>query len=672
MRGGPDGAACFGGTTSVGALDGVAAGFTDGTANARRFGAAATATGGAVGTTGAGATDSSARGAGADGDSRSLITAGASAGTADDGVSTACSSPRNTAPSADASRAARTRASTKPPDRMRISSWAVTLPDSTPATTTDVASTSASTTPPSSTTSVPCSTSAPRSRPATTSSPSPRTLPSMVRPDSILLLMVLGGGRYSIRPAASRPSLPGRPLGLCSRAMTATGHDEPLRGDGDLLAVFERSYRPDKRAVGIESERVALYDDGSPLHYHSRATHPGVDALFAQLIERYGWTPTAPEKPGGPVLGLERDRANITLEPGSQFELSGAPHDSLHALHEELSTHRAEMLSLDTTPKLHLLGLGFQPYAKQDDLDWVPKSRYPIMRGYLPTRGPRALDMMRRTATVQANFDFGSERDAMRKLRAALGLSAAVSGLFANSPMKEGVRQAVKSERALVWLGMDPDRSGFLPFAWKKDASLGDYIRWALDAPMFLVKRDGVATQATTHTFRRFMAEGFEGQRATQGDWETHLKTMFPEVRLAHTLEVRGVDSVPLPYAAAMAALWTAVLYDDACLTAVEETFVPYGYDAWQSLRPRIAADGLLTPIGNTTVGALLRALLPTAVEALRRRALTGPDGGDERRYLDPILPLVADDRSVTDALLDGWTPEQPGACRALMARTEF
>lgn len=459
---------------------------------------------------------------------------------------------------------------------------------------------------------------------------------------------------------------------MFARPMSPSGHDDLLRGDSDLLAVFEHSFRPGKRAVGIESERIALYDDGEPLHYHSRDTHPGVDGLFAQLVTRYGWSPTPPEKPGGPTLGLERGRANITLEPGSQFELSGAPHDSLHALHAELTTHRDEMNSLAASPKLHLLGLGFQPYARQEDLDWVPKSRYPIMRGYLPTRGPRALDMMRRTATVQANFDFASERDALRKLRAALGLSAAVSGLFANSPMKEGARQPVKSERALVWLGMDPDRSGLLPFAWKKDASLRDYVEWALDAPMFLVKRDGVATQATTHSFRRFLAEGFHGVRATHGDWETHLKTMFPEVRLAHTLEVRGVDSVPLPYAAAMAALWSAVLYDEQCLAAVEEAFVPYGHDAWQALRPRIAAEGLRTPIGTTTVGALLRGLLPIAVDALGRRAIVGSDGRDERHYLDPILPLVADDRSVTDALLDGWSPAQPDARRALMARCEF
>jgi glutamate--cysteine ligase len=454
--------------------------------------------------------------------------------------------------------------------------------------------------------------------------------------------------------------------------MTASGYEESLRGESDLLQVFGQSFRPSKRAVGIESERVALFDDGAPLHYHSDREHPGVDAVFGALRERFGWTAVAPESAGGPILGLERSRANITLEPGSQFELSGAPHDSLHDLHAELRLHREELRSLDISPRLHLLGLGFQPYARQEDLDWVPKNRYPIMRAYLPTRGPRALDMMRRTATVQANFDFADERDAMRKLRAALAVSAAVSGLFANSPMKDGERQPVKSERALVWLGMDPDRSGLLPFAWKPDASLADYAAWALDAPMFVVKRNGVATQATTHTFRRFMAEGFQGHRATAADWDTHLKTMFPEVRLARTLEVRGADSVPLPYAVALAALWTGLLYDDAALTAIEELFVPYGHDAWQALRPRIAAEGLLTPIGKTTVGALLRALLPVAREGLRGRALTDADGHDERGYLDPLLPLVADDRSVTDALLDGWSPAQPDALAALMARCEF
>ncbi len=446
--------------------------------------------------------------------------------------------------------------------------------------------------------------------------------------------------------------------------MTDAGHDDPILREDQLLEVFERSFRPGTRAVGIEAERIALFDDGAPLRFGGDATHPGVGAVFAQLVERHGWHPAAPDAPGGPVLSLERGRGNITLEPGSQFELSGAPHISLHALRDELTEHRDETDSLALTPKLHFLGLGFQPWARQDDLDWVPKSRYPIMRSYLPERGPRALDMMRRTATVQANFDFASERDAMRKLRAALALSPAVAGLFANSPLKEGVRQPYKSERTMVWLGMDPDRSGLLPFAWAPDASLGAYVQWALDAPMFLVKRNGVAAQATTHTFRRFLAEGFEGARATTGDWETHIKTLFPEVRLARTLEVRCADSVPLRYALALATLWTAVLYDDEALSAVEQLFVPHGFATWNGLRARIATDGLATPVGGTTVGALLRSLLPVARGALRRRAITDASGVDEQAYLAPAEELAADDRSVCDALLDGWNGDRADLSR--------
>src|SRR5581483_4435215 len=231
--------------------------------------------------------------------------------------------------------------------------------------------------------------------------------------------------------------------------------------------------------------------------------------LFKGLTAHHGWHPEA-EKPGAPPLSLLRDGTSITLEPGSQFELSGAPYTSLHDIAAELDAHRAEMDAV-VPPELALLGLGFHPFARQDDLDWVPKSRYPIMRAYLPTRGSYGLDMMRRTATVQANFDFASEADAMRKLRVALAASPVVTALFANSPVVEGVRLPIKSHRARVWLDMDNARAGLLPFAWHPDAALGDYVRWALDVPMFIVKRGAEARDATALTFRRFMQVGLDG-----------------------------------------------------------------------------------------------------------------------------------------------------------------
>ncbi len=450
------------------------------------------------------------------------------------------------------------------------------------------------------------------------------------------------------------------------------GDEGQLRDEADLLAVFTRRFRPEARLVGMESERIGLFPDGAPLRYADSPTRPGVARLFAEMEARQGWAPQA-EKPGGPPLMLVRGKQSITLEPGSQFELSGAPHASAHAVYDELLQHRDEMAALsETMGGLTLLGVGFHPFARQDDLDWVPKSRYPIMRAYLPTRGAYGLDMMRRTATVQANFDFASERDALRKLRAGLALSPLVSALFANSPVVEGVRTGEASHRATVWLDMDNDRAGLLPFAWSPDVSLGDYVRWALDVPMFIVKRDAEVFPATHLTFRRFMAEGLAGHRATVSDWESHLKTLFPEVRLAHTLEVRGADSVPAPYATSLAALWLGALYDDQCLDFVQGRLAPFGFDAWQAVRPAIARHGLAAPFAGATLADLAREVLAEVRAALGRRNLRDAAGNTEAVHLDRLDVLVDRGQSVGQYLLDGWDAAAPDAAADFTRRMRF
>ncbi len=444
----------------------------------------------------------------------------------------------------------------------------------------------------------------------------------------------------------------------------------PLKHEDDLFGVFESAFRPGVTAVGIESERVGIHSDGRPLRFAGDEHHPGVQQYFDTLVQRYGWTPES-EKPGAPALALTRDGASITLEPGSQFELSGAPHTSLHALARELTAHRAEMDAVMAPEGLSLLGVGFHPFARQEDLDWVPKARYPVMRAYLPTRGRYGLDMMRRTATVQANFDFGSEADAMRKLRVALAASPIITAIFDNSPVVEGKRTGVKSYRGTVWLDMDPDRTGLLPFAWRPDACIGDYVRWALDVPMFILKRGVTAYDATGLTFRTYMAQGLGDLRATAADWESHLNTLFPEVRLKRTLEVRGADSVPGVYAMALPALWTGILYDPECLAAVESLLVPYGHDAWAALRGDIVRHGLATNLQGIPLADLAHTIVQCSAAALRRRAVLH-EGRDESVYLDALLELTADGRSVVDAVFGGWDSDAPDAVSALIARARF
>jgi glutamate--cysteine ligase len=453
--------------------------------------------------------------------------------------------------------------------------------------------------------------------------------------------------------------------------MTASPPSPPLRGFEDLFGLFTRAFHPNAALVGIECERVALFDDGVPLHYEGDAAHPGVRAIFDALVLKHGWTAVR-ESEGAPVLSLTRGEAAITLEPGSQFELSGAPLHTVHEVVDELERTRAEFTALDEARGLYLLGLGFHPFARQEDLDWVPKSRYPIMRSYLPTRGRYGLDMMRRTATVQANFDFRDEHDAMRKLRAGLALSPVATALFANSPFVEGARTGGQSHRAEVWLDVDNDRAGLLPFAWRDGATIADYIEWALDVPMFIVKHGKEVKRATHLTFRRFMAEGLDGAAATEADWETHVNTLFPEARLKRTIEVRGADSVPLRYAAALPALWLPVFYDDDVLALVEARCVSLGHDVWAEARPRIAREALRAKVGDTTVGAIAREVLAACMASLARRDRRDAQGRDERAHLEGLVALAAEDRSVGEALFDGYDPAGPDAVAELIRRARF
>lgn len=458
---------------------------------------------------------------------------------------------------------------------------------------------------------------------------------------------------------------------MTAQTPTAGADARPVASEDELLEVFQRSFRADARLVGIEAEKFGVFEDGAPLHYRDAPGRPGVETLFRALAARFGWHPEA-ETDGGPPLSLLRGAANITLEPGSQFELSGTALDNVHDVLAEVETHRAELAALTEAPGLRWVALGFHPFARQGDLDWVPKSRYPVMRSYLPTRGTRGLDMMRRTSTVQANFDFGSERDAMRKLRVALAASLLTTALFASSQVVEGRRVAEKSHRAWVWLDTDNDRAGLLPFAWGADAKLGDYVRWALDVPMFIIKRDGHAIEATGYTFRRFLKEGIEGHRATHADWESHLKTLFPEARLQKTLEVRGADSVPARLSMALPALWLATLYDDDVLTFVEERLVPFGHDAWAAARPEVAARGLAARVAGEPLAPLARELLARADAALARRKRLDAEGRDERAYLEPLVEAARDGRSLGDAILGDWSPDRPGALRDLLDRAAY
>jgi glutamate--cysteine ligase len=435
----------------------------------------------------------------------------------------------------------------------------------------------------------------------------------------------------------------------------------------DLFRPFHDAMKPPSAwRIGAEAEKFGVYlDSGAAVPYEGEK---GIVGVLGALEKRFGWRPIA-ESAGGPLIALERARASVTLEPGGQLELSGAPLEDVHAIVAETREHLDELHQVCAPLGIAWLGLGFHPFARQEDLPWVPKMRYGIMREYLPTRASRPLDMMRRTATVQANFDYESEDDAMRKMRVLLRLSPIVTAMFANSPFYEGRLTGDKSERAKVWLAVDPDRQGLLPALWKHDSRIRDYIEWALDVPMFLVKRDGGRILRNTgQTFRAFWQEGFQGERPDLHDWELHLNTLFPEVRLKHTIEVRSGDSQSVALAPALPALWTGIVYDEVALDEADALSESFTYDEMQALRPEIAKLGLVARFRGKPLAEAAQRLLAIAKDGLARRKRISSDGHDESIHLAALAKLVEHGSSPADELTRSL-PSDPLAMKTEIIR---
>ena len=424
----------------------------------------------------------------------------------------------------------------------------------------------------------------------------------------------------------------------------------PIEDLDSLLAPLYAACKPRARwRVGTEAEKFGVdAATGRPAAYDG--TH-GVRAILQQLVTRHGWFEER-EYAGGDVIALRRGDASITLEPGAQLELSGAPLGSIHQTCAELRNHMTELRDVSEPSNVVWLGLGYHPVATPDQLPWVPKLRYQVMREYLPTRGSRALDMMRRTCTVQANLDYSSERDAMRKLRLALAAQPIVTAMFANSPFVEGRIGSHCSERAQVWLDVDPDRTGLLPFAWEATASFRSYVEWALDVPMFLVKRGERLYPSAGLTFRRFMHDGWQGLQATLPDWEAHLNSLFPEVRLKQTLEVRGADGQSQPMVCAIPALWKGLLYDTPSCEQLERLVAPLDHDTVQRARPAIARQGLRAVLAKRPVLEWALQVCEIAVAGLRRQSHLNRERSDETVHLERVRELLQHGQTPSEALL--------------------
>ena len=439
--------------------------------------------------------------------------------------------------------------------------------------------------------------------------------------------------------------------------MAADESDQtPIAGVDDLLAPFHAAEKPRARwRIGTEAEKFGvLRDGGRPLPYEGARSVLGV---FERLEREHGWFGER-EYEGGEVISLRRGEASITLEPGGQLELSGAPQETVHQTCGEFRGHMAELAAISEEQDIAWLGIGYHPFARREDLPWVPKLRYRVMRDYLPTRGSRALDMMLRTATVQANLDYESEADMARKMRLGLRVSPIVTAMFANSPFVEGRATGERSHRTRVWLDVDPDRSGLLDFAWEGDLTYERYVEYALDVPMFLIKRGHTLVLNTGQTFRAFLADGYEGHRATRADWETHLNTLFPEVRLKKTIEVRGADSQDTALVCALPAVWKGLMYDDDALTAAERLVENVSFEAADASRGDIADHGMRAKLAGRELAEWAAGVLGIAEAGLERLAHLNSDGKDERIHLKKLRALVDQGKCPADVLVEAIDPE--------------
>ncbi|MEN8182313.1 MAG: glutamate--cysteine ligase [Myxococcota bacterium] len=405
--------------------------------------------------------------------------------------------------------------------------------------------------------------------------------------------------------------------------------------------------------VGTEHEKIGLRDDD--LERIGYEGDRGVARILERVAEIDGW---APITESGRIIALEKDGASITLEPGGQFELSGAPLRTVFETCDEFQTHLAVMKEACAPLGVSFIGLGISPVGGVEESPRMPKTRYRIMREYLPTRGELALHMMHLTATVQANLDFSDEADMVEKMRVGMALSPIVSAVFANSSLERGKPSGFVSRRIEIWRHTDPDRCGLLDWVFDEGFGYQRYVEWALDVPMFFILRDERYVATPGLRFRDFLEHGFEGERARLRDFVTHLTTLFPEVRLKRVIELRGADAVPAALTCALPALWKGLLYDAEARQGALALIASSSPDQRQQALVDVARRGLGARLGRFGVLELARELEDIASAGLRRIGHAGPTEADESGFLDPIREQLELGKSPGQVVAERWEGE--------------
>jgi len=429
----------------------------------------------------------------------------------------------------------------------------------------------------------------------------------------------------------------------------------------ELVGYFAAGCKPVSAwRVGLEHEKVALGGDGRVVPFSGDG---GIEGLLERLV-----MPGDEEmREDGRLLGFARGAQNVTVEPGGQVEHAGPALATVAACRDALLAALGVTAAAAARSDIHLLGVGLTPFASLDELPWLPKRRYRVMREYLPTRGGLGLHMMKTTATVQANFDFDDEATMAEKLRTAFGVTSLVTALAAASPLSGGRPNGYQTFRAAIWLDTDPDRCGLIPSVFEEGFGFESYVQWALDVPMFFIVRNDQYHAAPGLTFRRFMTEGWQGQRATLKDWETHLSTLFPEVRLKRFIEVRGADAGPLAMVIGIPALWRGLLDDrDAC-RAAWRLVAGASLEEREALRREVPRRGMAARFLGHSVRELAVELVRIAADGLGR--LVG--GAGDLALLEPVRERAVSGRSPADDMLDDFAA-CAGDRAALVARWDL
>ncbi|WP_116597953.1 glutamate--cysteine ligase [Primorskyibacter marinus] len=424
--------------------------------------------------------------------------------------------------------------------------------------------------------------------------------------------------------------------------------------------------------IGTEHEKFGYCKDTlKPLPYEGERS---ILAMLEGLRDRHGW---APVEEAGKLIGLEKDGANVSLEPGGQLELSGAPLETIHETCDEVNAHLRDVKDIADEVGVGFIGLGAAPIWTHDEMPMMPKGRYRLMNEYMDRVGTMGKSMMYRTCTVQVNLDFSSEADMVKKMRVALALQPVATALFANSPFFEGRPNGHKSWRSRIWRDLDPDRTGTLPFVFDDGFGFETWVEYALDVPMYFVYRDGKYIDALGQSFRDFLKgelPALPGEIPTLSDWADHLTTIFPEARVKKFLEMRGADGGPWRRLCALPAYWVGLLYDQTALDAAWDLAKDWDAETREALRVAASQDALQAKVGGIDMHDLARQTVEIAEAGLKARARPGAGGlvPDETHFLNALKESVESGKTPADELLEHYAGDWDGDLTRVYAQYSY